>query len=361
MWAQAIMVFKDMLRDSESLFLDTVALDYDYIPKLIPFRENEQKRIAECIKPLFNNINGRNAFIFGQPGVGKTVATKHILKELEETTDEIVPIYMNCWQTNTTYKVLVEICDNIGYKFTHNKKTEELLKIVSEKLNRKSVVFVFDEIDKAEDINFLYLLIENIYKKSVILITNFKEWLYNLDPRIKSRLTAEMIEFKPYNEKETKEILKQRMQYAFVEGAWEDEAFDKIAKKTYSLGDIRTGLYLMKESGLIAESKSSRKILINHVEEAIKKIEEFKTKDSEELENNDKEILEVIKNNSGKKIGEIYKIYLEKGGKLAYRTFQRRVSNLEKNKFITAEKIIGGAEGTTTILKYSSIKKLDEF
>jgi len=350
-----------MLRDNESVFRDTVALDYDYIPKLIPFRENEQKRIAECMRPLFNNMNGRNIFVYGSPGVGKTVACKHILKELEETTDDITQIYMNCWQTNTTYKVFLEICNVIGYKFTHNKKTEELIKIIAEKLNKKTAVFVFDEIDKAEELNFLYLLLENIYKKSIVLITNFREWLSNLDERIKSRLTAEMLEFRPYNEIETKGILKARLEYAFAEGAWDENAFNAVAKKAWELRDIRTGLYLMKESGLIAESKSSRKITMVHVEEAIKKLEDFKTKDKEELEDDEQEILNIIKENSGKKIGDIYKIYTEKGGRLAYRTFQRKISNLEKNKFIMTEKIVGGAEGSTTILRYSTIKKLDEF
>ena len=83
-------MFDDMLSSDESLFLDTVALDYDYVPKLIPHRENEQRYAATCMKPLFSKRNGKNLLIHGISGVGKTVACKHILQELEEQTDELI-------------------------------------------------------------------------------------------------------------------------------------------------------------------------------------------------------------------------------------------------------------------------------
>ncbi len=84
-------LFDNMLKDSESLFLNPDALDLDFVPKLIPHRENETKYIAECIKSLFKRRSGRNLFITGKPGIGKTVAVKHIFKDLESKTDDIVP------------------------------------------------------------------------------------------------------------------------------------------------------------------------------------------------------------------------------------------------------------------------------
>jgi len=163
------------------IFLNEVALDYNFIPKLIPFRELQQRQIASCIKPLLNNMNGRNAFIFGPTGVGKTLACKHLLNELEETTEDIIPIYVNCWQRNTTYKIMLAICDILGYKFVQNKKTEELFDIIKGIINKKRAVFVFDEIDKSEEFDFIYSIVEEIYKKSIIIITNYKEFLNELD------------------------------------------------------------------------------------------------------------------------------------------------------------------------------------
>ena len=42
--------------------------------------------------------------------------------------------------------------------------------------------------------------------KPMILITNYHEWISNLDERIKSRLTPESIDFKAYTFEETKDI-----------------------------------------------------------------------------------------------------------------------------------------------------------
>ena len=354
-------LFKNILGSSETLFKNDVALDYSFQPKLVPYREKEQKLVANCIKPLFQEKNGKNVFIFGQPGIGKTVACRHILKELEDETEEIIPIYINCWQRNTTYKIIIEICDLMDFKFVQNKKTEELFRWVKQALNKKSAVFVFDEVDKLEDLDFLYMILEEIYRKTTILITNYKEWLVDLDDRIKSRLMPEIIEFKPYNYEETKGILQQRMDSAFYTNVWNENAFELIVKKTASVQDIRTGLYIMKEAGHIAEDKSSRRINVEHAQQALSKIDEFSIKKTSELTTDEQLILDLIKNNSGKKIGEFFKLYQNNGGDLVYKSFQRKIDRLQKNKFISVEKTAGGDEGNTTIIRHNSEKKLTEF
>src|SRR3989344_403914 len=163
-------LFKDILGSSESLFKHEPALDYSFIPKIVPYREKEQRVIAGCIKPLFDSKNGKNAFVYGQPGVGKTVALNKVLQELEEETDEIAPIYINCWQRNTTYQIIAEICEKMGFKFIQNKRTEELFRWIRQTLNKKSVVFVFDEADKLEDMDFIYMILEEITRKAIVII-----------------------------------------------------------------------------------------------------------------------------------------------------------------------------------------------
>lgn len=354
-------LFDDMLKNNESLFMDPVVLDYDYLPKILPFRETEQRHVANCMKPLFQGRNGKNILIHGAPGIGKTAAIKHVLRELEEKADDIIPIYINTWQKNTTFKIIIEICEQMNYKFTHNKKSEELFSILEKDFNKKAVVFVFDEIDKVEDLDFLYMILEQVYRKTIILITNYKEWFVTLDERIKSRLMLEMLEFKKYNSQEIKGILEQRSKYAFVPNVWDESAFALAIKKTTEIGDVRTGLYLLRESGNNAEDRASKKIEVKDVELAISKIADIKVKDTEELKEDEKAILNLIKDNSGKKIGELFEVYKEKGGDGVYKTFQRKIDFLSKNKFISTEKQLGGSDGSTTIIKYERETKLDEY
>ena len=129
--------FKNFLDGGESLFINEDALELEWVPKELPFRENQQQQIADSIKPLLSLRNGKNIFVYGDPGIGKTAATKWILRDLEETTDEVEAVYVNCWQKNTTYKIFVEICHSLGYRFTQNKNTEEIFGIIKNIVNKK--------------------------------------------------------------------------------------------------------------------------------------------------------------------------------------------------------------------------------
>lgn len=345
----------------ESLFQNPIGLDYDYQPKLVKYRESEMRQIAAAMRPLFQKRSGRNIFIFGPSGVGKTVAVRNILQELEQETDEIVPFYINCWKNDTTFKVLLEMCSAISYKFTQNKRTEELFDIVKKDVNKKAAVFVFDEVDKLEDVDFLYNIIEDVFNKSIILITNHKDWVADLDSRIKSRLTAEILEFRPYNLTETRGVLQQRMEFVFAPGAWETDAFEAVVQKAFGMQDVRSGLYLMKEAANTAEERNSAKIAMVDVAAAMKKLEEFSIKKADELEDETRFVLNIVKKNTGGKIGEVFSAYQAAGGKMAYKTFQRRIAKLEEDHFIATEKVVGGNEGRTTIVKFGQEKKLTDF
>lgn len=349
-------LFEDMLSSGESLIKNEAALDYDFLPKVLPYREREQRRIAEAIKPLFQRRNGRNLFIYGPPGVGKTAAARFVLRELEETTEEVIPLYINCWNANTSHKILLSICEQIGYRFTMNKNTSELMKDVTQIINKNSVVLVLDEVDKVEEVDILYTWIESIYRRSIILITNHLDWLFRLDERIKSRLPLETVEFKQYNKEEIRGILKQRIEYAFPSGVVDESGFEKVVEATVKARDIRKGLFLMREAAMAAEERSSKKINVSDVEKAINKVEDFSIKDKEELDEESKKILEIVNENPGKMIGDLYDIYCKKGGKVSYKTFQRKINSLNKGSFIQLERRTGEG-GNTTIIN----RRLDEY
>ncbi len=348
-------LFKGILSEGESLFLNPIVLDYDYQPKLVPYREDDQRYIASCIKPLFQKRNGSNLFIHGKPGVGKTLSVKHVLNELAETSDEIIPIYINCWKKDTSHKIVLEICEQIGFKFTHNRTTDELIKEISNILNKKSVVVVFDEVDKISENRIIYFLLEDVYRKAILLITNEKNWLEQIDDRIRSRLNPKILEFRPYSFKETEGILRQRIDYAFVKGVLEEGAFNLVIDKTYNIKDLRTGLFLLKEAGDIAESMSSKKIKENHAKLAILKLDNFKVKGSADFNKEERTILEIIKDNSGSSMKELYDVYKEKGGDKAYATFFRKINELKKNKRVDIKDGIGKASSVITY------KKLTDF
>ena len=355
-------LFDRILSSNESLFKDEIALSFDYIPKFVPYREGQQRNVGSCIAPLFSKRNGRSLFISGRPGIGKTVAVRHVLAEIEEKTDDIMPLYINCWQKNTSFKIAIEVCEQLGYKLTMNKRTDELFAIAKQMLNKKECVLVFDEVDKLEEFDILYHLLEEVYRKAVILITNGDEWLSHLDERLRSRLSTDMLEFKPYTPAETDGILRQRIQYAFVEGVWEPEAISHITERTSQLQDIRSGLFLLKEAGEIAEAKASRKITLDHAKEAITKLSDFEINSSRNLDTDAKKILDIIKREQSEiKSGDLFRKYQEAGGTSSYKTMHRTIKKLEQGRFITLRKVEGGKEGTTSLIRLNTVKKLTDF
>ncbi|MBI5872498.1 AAA family ATPase, partial [archaeon] len=274
---------------------------------------------------------GRHIFVYGQPGVGKTAACKHLLRELQEETDEIAPLYINCWKNNSTHRAVLNICEQLGYKWVQNRRTEELMKEIAGILNKKGAVIVLDEIDKLECPEILYPLLEDIYKRTIILITNDKGWLAGLDERIRSRLLAEMLEFQAYNLEETRGILNQRIEYAFVKGCWEKEALLFAAEKTFEMKDIRIGLFLLKEAGNEAEGRNADRITLQEAETAFSRIASTPLK--KEVDNETQTVLELLKEAGSKQ--EAYEKYKEQYKK-SYRTFQRKMKEVKDTKVVDA-------------------------
>ena len=256
-----------------SVFINTEYLEQAYLPRMLPYREEQQRYIAECIKPLFENRNGSNLLISGEPGIGKTASVRFIFRKLNEEMENIMPIYVNCWKKDTTPKIVNEIANILDIKTVDKASSDELFDKIIVKLGKYTgVVFAFDEIDKVKDTDFLYRFLEDVSHKTVLLITNINDWVTKMDKRLTSRLLLDKIEFKQYSFEETRGLLREREKYAFVPDRWEYDAFETVIKETFKARDIRTGLFLMKKSGEIADNRGSDKIESRDVENSLRKI-----------------------------------------------------------------------------------------
>jgi cell division control protein 6 len=260
---------------NDSIFINNESLEQTYLPRLLPYREEQHKYLAECIKPLFERRNGTNLLITGGPGIGKTTCVRFILRSLLEETENMMPIYINCWKRDTTPKIVSEVAGLLDIKTLEKISSDELFDRIILRLGKyDGVVFAFDEIDKVKDFDFLYRILEDVPHKAIFLITNVNEWLSKVDRRLTSRLMLDTVEFKSYSYEETRGILHERQKYAFAPDCWSYDAFEVVIKKTFATKDIRTGLFLMKIAGEKAENRGSSAIEAEDVEEALKKISE---------------------------------------------------------------------------------------
>lgn len=259
-----------------SLIINPTILDQTFLPRLLPYREEQHKYLAECIKPLMNGRTGTNLLILGPPGIGKTACVRFILRTLMEETDNIMPIYVNCWKRDTSPKIINDVANQLDVKPTEKISSDELFDNLIGKFNKyDGVVFAFDEIDKVNDFDFLYRIAEDIPRKTIFLVTNDSEWIAKVDRRLMSRLVLDRLEFKPYKFEEVRGILYERQKYAFAPRAWDYDAFESIIKKTFSTKDMRTGFFLMKVAGETAESRNADKIGQEDVNKAMEKLKDF--------------------------------------------------------------------------------------
>jgi len=350
----------NFLSHNQTIFSNSDALDTDFIPKILPHREDQQRSIAESIAPLLKNRSGPSLILQGPAGVGKSVSAKRVLMDLEELDDaiDISKVYVNCWKANTTYKVMTEIAHQIGFKFTHNLKTNEIINKIIEKLDkRKGVVIILDEADKADDYDFLYHILENLTRKTLILITNDESWSKKIDFRIASRLTPEIVNYSEYTSNQIFDILKERIKYAFYQNVWSEDLIEQVAITSSKFKDIRIAIKLVKQIGEVAENESSKKIEINHLNKAISKIPDFKIKSSKDFNETENFVKKICEEHSGKTTGELFSIYSKRGGKKSEKTFKRVLDTLEKKRIITQRMTSEGFRGRSSIIKYNSIEK----
>ena len=268
----------------------------EYLPLNLPHREGQIRLISENLSLLLKNSKPTNIFIYGPPGVGKTVVAKFILREFEQYSG-IKNVYINCWQYNTSFAVLSEIGIAIGAFVSRRgwAKDEIFSRIVQTmENNRLNLIIVLDEVDQLikNDASVLYdlLRMENYTKQKIglIFISNDKYVFRNVEDRIKSSLNLEEIEFKPYSFLEMKDIVEERMKDAFV--SYEEGVSALVAAKAVEKGDVRVALEILLKAGRIAKGKL--------------RVEDIKKVIKEEINPKTQEIMKVL-NDVEKKILEI--------------------------------------------------------
>jgi len=311
-----------------SVFKNEEALYPEYLPNSLPHRENQIKFLADCINILVKNQKPSNIFVYGPPGVGKTAVVKFVLREFENYSG-INCIYINCWEFNTSFSIIFEILRQIGI-FSPRRgiaKDEIFLKLIEylEK-SKNNLVVALDEIDILikKDQEVIYDLVRiNYYTKQkilLILISNNRYALKDLEERIKSSLNLEEIEFRPYTFLEMKDIVEERMKLAFI--SYEEGVSAIVANKAVEKGgDVRIALNILLKAGRIAKEK----LTIKDVKSVLQQEDKYFVEDLQKVEEREKIVLDVFKN--PKSISQAYEELKEKL-KVSERTLRRIVENL---------------------------------
>jgi len=258
---------KGVLRSEEYLV-------QDYVPDEPVGRDAEIERIAEALKPLAKRRCPENLLVYGPAGVGKTTCVNYIFDRLEEETRE-KSVYINCWQYNTRPSLLTELLIQLGYPAPRKgKPVDELLSKIREWMDKnRNVAVGLDEFDQLDDQTEVVYDLQMLSQEAdnhlgMILVSNRDPGQVKLDPRSRSRLNCQTLEFKPYSAPQLQEILNDRVEQAFRPGSVPDEVIEEISQRVAETsGDCRQALEVLLRAGRKADQEDSTEVTIELVEE----------------------------------------------------------------------------------------------
>jgi archaeal cell division control protein 6 len=270
----------EMLSDSK-IFADREVLSPHYIPKKLISRSKEINSIEKALAPSLKGERGRNLFIYGKTGTGKTSCTKYVLEEVKEIPNTKAKIsYINCKIYNSRYRVLNKVVsDHLPTYAKRGYGTVDLYEKMTSWIeeDNKILVVILDEVDVVKDLDDLIYTLTRINSDikaggvTIIGISNRVSFKESLDPRSLSTLYETELVFPPYYATELFGIIKDRSLAGFKSNVIGDEVLHFIAATSAKEGgDARLSLKILSKAGEIAEEKEALKITMKEAEDASK-------------------------------------------------------------------------------------------
>jgi cell division control protein 6 len=276
--------FAGLFKESK-IFTNREVLSPHYLPEHLLFRDKQIDDIVKALTPSLKGERGRNIFIYGKTGTGKTSCMKHVIEEVRKLPVVKARIsYINCRIYNSRYRVLSKIVsDHLPFLA---KRGYGLVEIYEKIINwieedGKVLIVALDEIDIVKDLDDLVYTLTRANSDlrsggiTIIGISNRISFKESLDPRSLSTLYEHELVFPPYNSNELAAILRERAERGFRHGVIAPETISLAAAiAAKESGDARLALKIISRAGEIAEENERSTVGDAEVQEAQKDAEE---------------------------------------------------------------------------------------
>jgi archaeal cell division control protein 6 len=276
--------FAGLFKESK-IFADREVLSPHYLPDKLLFRDKQIDDIIKALTPPLKGERGRNVFIYGPTGTGKTSCVKHVVDEVKKLPIVKAKIsYVNCRVYNSRYRVLSKIVsDHLPFVA---KRGFGLVEIYEKVINwieedGKVLLVVLDEIDLVKDLDDLIYTLTRANSDlrsggiTIVGISNKTSFKEDLDPRSLSTLYEHELVFPLYNSTELAAIMRERADRGFKKGVIESEVIGlAAAMAAKESGDARLALRILSRAGEIAEEEGKSLISDDEINRAHKDAEE---------------------------------------------------------------------------------------
>ena len=341
-----------MLSWDESVFRDEHVFEVDYLPETFHHRDTQMETLKYALRPAVRGSRPLNVVARGPPGTGKTTAVEKLFRELRAQTD-VQAVRVNCQVNATRYSVFSRLFEGVfdyeppssGISF------KRLFEQVTDQLVEADDVLVV----ALDDVNYLFYENEasdTLYsllraheehagaKIGVIVVSSDLDLdvIEALDTRVQSVFRPEDVYFSKYDQAETVDILRERVDRGFHEGVISPTVLDLVAERTAeSGGDLRVGIDLLRRAGLNAEMRASRAVEREDVEAAYDKSKYVHlSRHLRGLSDSERALVEVIATRDGDRAGDVYETFHERTD-LGYTRYSEIVNKLDQLDIIDAD------------------------
>ena len=342
----------DMLSWDESVFRDEHVLELDYLPEAFLHRDEQMETLKYALRPAVRGSRPLNVMARGPPGTGKTTAVQKLFDELAGVTD-VEAIRVNCQVDSTRYAVFSRLFEGL---FEYEPPTsgisfKKLFGQITDRLVEEDEVLTV----ALDDINYLFYdgeASETLYsllraheahsgaKIGVIIVSSDLDLdvIEELDGRVQSVFRPEEVYFGAYGEREIAEILKERVERGFREGAVGPQVLDQVASHTAdSGGDLRVGIDLLRRAGLNAEMRGSTEVGREDVDRAYEKAKYVHlSRHLRGLSDSEAALIRVLADHDGERAGDVYEAFSD-ATELGYTRYSEIINKLEKLGLIETE------------------------
>jgi hypothetical protein len=236
---------------------NSAILSQDYIPESVIGREDKLNELEE----LISGSDVSSTFVVrGNPGTGKTLIGKTLLKQLKSFRGT----YVNCYINQTDRSIISTILDNPSIMLPEigNTRAESLANILFRELNGRNNLVVLDESQSLKKAHgqIVYLLSRSKElggpEIKLVLLSMEEPEMY-LDRSTLSGIGKyNRISLKEYDANDLYKIISSRANLGLYEGAYTDGAISRISELAEESGSARVAIELLRNSALYAETRN---------------------------------------------------------------------------------------------------------
>ncbi len=354
---------------------DHKALSFTYVPKELPHRDEQMKRMFSIFKSVAESGVSQNVMLHGRVGTGKTALAKRFSMEFKEwaagKNAAVEFEVVNCRRRTSNASVVLALTNHFDKGFPDRGfSVPEMLDVIKKFLIRDHIHYmvILDEADvllRKAGPDLIYLLtrfeeeeLRDQGSVNLILVSQVNP-IDLMDEASRSTFKpSNSIVFSRYSEREIFDIISQRVDLAFHPRTVDEEVIAQIATIASETGDARRAIDLLEKSGQLAEEENREFVVPENVRKA--NALAYSQLDTGKLDELDRArtitllaIARALKRASVVTTGDVtkvYKVVCEEYDEKPRGTtqFWKYIQDLSARGIINAERVQAGADGLTT-------------